>query len=120
MVARRSDLTRLTATVEAERKRSDQLEEQLRTLERSSSNSVSLRGRFLISCGTTLSGLVLAFGGIYGSALFEDFGTPPCVVQMRDVAEAVKNDMDEPANLSELQRDRCDIPTETMATDMKR
>ena len=118
MVVSRSDLTRLTATVEAERKRSDQLEEQLRTLERSS--GASFWRRFLTGCGTTLSGLVLAFGGIYGSALFEDFGTPPCVIQMRDIAEAVKNDMDEPANLSELQRDRCDIPTETMATDMKR
>jgi hypothetical protein len=120
MVVKRSDLIRLDATIEAERKRTDQLEDQFRTLERTTSSSVSLRRQFLIGCGTTLSGLVLAFGGFYGSALFRDFGTPPCVAQMRDVAEAVKNDMDDPANLSELQRDSCDIPTEAMATGMKR
>lgn len=95
------------------------LRQELDTL-RDGAKPQSLRRKFFLGVGTTVSGAALVFAGAFSNAYISAPVDPgsQCAAQLKDVAVAVAEKVNDPAVLQGLAREGCAVSPEQMARDI--
>jgi hypothetical protein len=114
-MARRQDLEEIRRVLESERLRNDALEKKLEDALATRKSEPTLVRRIAGGVATTAASIIIGLSSVFGTAYLEDFNTPPCVAQSKDVAEAVKGGIDQPENLQVFTRRGCPVTPAAMA-----